>query len=132
MVVTAPDGTEWEVARRWYRRPRWRRLDLQLGDLTCVDSSPDGIVASIVLTVVAIVGFAIVILVLLPAILFLLEIPVVLALVLIFRRRYVIEARSLTTGQMRSWTVRGWRRSRLVQRQVAEQLARGAGELGPA
>jgi hypothetical protein len=97
-----------------------------------VDASPEGIVASIVLTLVAIVGFTIVILVLFPAILFLLEIPVVIALALIFRRRYVIEARSQTTGQVRSWTVRGWRRSGLVQRQVAEQLARGASELGPA
>jgi hypothetical protein len=25
--VTAPDGTVWTIRRRWFRWPRWRRID---------------------------------------------------------------------------------------------------------
>jgi hypothetical protein len=131
--VTAPDGTTWRVANRWYRRPRFHRLDKKV-DFDTLDwlGAPfdlgvgdlDGIIGGIVLGVFFVVLLAVVVVVLLPVVLFLLEIPLVLALVFLIRRLWIVEAIS-AAGERRAWHVRGWRRSRRAVQEVARELEQG-------
>jgi hypothetical protein len=140
-TVTAPDGSRWDVSNRWYRRPRLRRIDADGFDVldaaTVLDFSDAGsFVAGIVFSIVATVVLAVIVVALLPLILFLLEIPLVLALVFVVRRLWIVEAVS-SGGTFRAWRVRGWLRSRRAVREVARELETGVAAepeeaLGPA
>jgi hypothetical protein len=79
-----------------------------------------GIAFGIVLALV----IGVLIVVLLPFILFILEIPLVLALVFVVRRLWIVEAVS-GSGEKRAWKVRGWRRSRRAVDEVARELEAG-------
>jgi hypothetical protein len=131
--VTAPDGTTWRVANRWYRRPRrhrfHERLDIDVLDGLSVpfDFGGDdigGLIGGIVLGVVIVVLLGVLVVVLLPIVLFILEIPLVLALVFVIRRLWIIEAIS-GSGERRAWHVRGWLRSRRAVHEVARELELG-------
>jgi hypothetical protein len=128
--IRAPDGTTWRVANRWYRRPRYRKLGVLdgLGDgLTYIDVPADdiaGILAAIVIGVVLTLVLSVLVAVLLPVVLFLLEVPIVLALVFVVRRLWIVEAIS-EGGRRNAWRVRGWLRARRAVAEVADELERG-------
>ena len=131
--VTAPDGTTWRVANHWYRRPRFHRLDDEW-DVDAFDAltmpfnigfdDPGSFLAGIVIGLVAVVLLALVVLVLLPLVLFILEIPLVIVLVFLVRRLWIVDATS-SSGESRTWHVRGWLPSRRAVREVSHELERG-------
>jgi hypothetical protein len=127
-IVHAPDGARWEIASRWYRRPRLRRfrgngLDLLDVPWFAVDDA-GGFVAGLLVSILVVAVLAVLVVVLLPVILFVLEIPLVLALVFVVRRLWIVEAVS-SGGTRRAWRVRGWLRSRRAVREVARELETG-------
>jgi hypothetical protein len=126
-TVQAADGATWVVANRWYRRPRLRRLHLHGVDILDAVSLPvdgAGDSATILLGVVVAIAVGVLVVFLLPFVLFVLEVPVVVALVFAIRRRWIVEAVS-SGGTRRGWFVRGWLRSRRAVDEVARELELG-------
>lgn len=126
MQVTDPDGVEWEVSRQWLRVPRWRVGRPHLEDVVGapIDSDFDlaGIAAWIALTLVLFV----LLLVGLPLLVFLLAVLVaIVGLVsrVVFRRPWLVRARS-DRGEL-EWRVRGALGSRRAIHEVARALERG-------
>jgi len=144
--IVAPDGVEWRVGRRWMTRPvrpslKWRR---DAGsDLLTSGSWPGGDSAgSLEETALILVGVLVVALVLVPVLLFgieLIALEWVLAVGLAGRvllgRPWTVQARSvLPAGVERQleWNVKGWRQSGRVIDEVAQQLASGREPTPPA
>jgi hypothetical protein len=82
----------------------------------------DGI-GGVILSIVAILIVSGLILVLLPFVLFVFEVPIVIAASILFSRSWVVTARSI--DEVREWRVRGFLRSRAAVREVADELRRG-------
>jgi hypothetical protein len=137
--VTAPDGTEWTVRRRWVHapiRPRWRgtrdadAFDVAdgLGDFG--DSGIFGVIAAVIAIVVlaALVAF-----VLLPLAILLVEVLLFVLLAglglfgrVLLRRPWRIEARAAGGGRRAVVReVSGWRDSRDAIAELAAEAQRG-------
>ncbi len=140
MTVVAPDGTAWRVSLRWLPRPpRWlgfgsarrRRSGEGRGWAWAegsFDLAPDLELAALVVAVVVAVLLAG--LFVFPALVFVLDVLLVVLLAgvavagrVLLRRPWVVEARSGTRSQ--EWRVVGWRASRRAIRSVADDLRRG-------
>ena len=131
-TVTAPDGTEWHVARQWWPwRPKRRDIDgPDVGNLDFADGADD------ILGIVVVVFAAIVVIVLL----FTVVIPLValglelIALLVVFfwgigarvilRKPWTIRARAGDGRELR-WKAKGFLRSGRVRDEAAAALARG-------
>lgn len=131
--VAAPDGTRWRVGRRWVARrlPRWRRVRIGDGAVETLGlpdvSGPDDLVTWLAI----LVGGLVVAVVLIPLLLFGLElvlVGVLLAAGILARallgRPWVVQALG-EDGRALTWQVSGWRRSALAIEQVAASLAAG-------
>jgi ABC-type multidrug transport system fused ATPase/permease subunit len=105
VIVKALDGTNWEVSRR-----------------------ADGVSvpAAIAFVVLTVIGWVVAIVLGLPTVLMLLEIVLLLIIVLPVRREYLVAACNSATGELRSKRIRGRRRSRQAERELARVLSRGA------
>jgi hypothetical protein len=143
VTVQDPDGNTWRVKRRWVSHTvRWRG-PRDAGALT-----PDGLdflpfaddlgclpAIGIAVTVIAVVALAFFFV--LPALVFAVELLVVLAAIalgvlarVLFRRPWTVEARRLDTRTVgRTWQVVGWRASGELVRTVAERV-RSTGRVG--
>ncbi len=138
--VSAPDGVEWRVGRRWLtRRPRFgrpRRRDIAGGALDNVGPGVsdfgsldlgEGLV--VIAAVVAVALIAI------PILLFGVELIIVGILLAagvvahtLLGQPWVVEATStdpLTSGRSLEWRVRGWRKSGQLIREVVSDLSAG-------
>lgn len=145
-VVTAPDGTRWQVRRRWLERQRRLRLvrvsprlptgeDLRdvvwLSDPSSLLDTVDDPFAGIALMVGAVVLAALIAVVLLPLLGLALELAVPLVLVwsgvlgrVFLRRPWTIEAVALEQPSRRvAFAVVGWRRSRRALGALASAIA---------
>jgi hypothetical protein len=134
MRVTAPDGREWKVSRRWVGRKvalRWVRTGgLDTPDLAmAMDSSVTGVLLGLGLLILA----ALVILLLLPLLILVGQILVILVLIaagiasrLLFRRPWEVDA--VTHGppeESHVWRIVGWRNSDEAIREIADGLRQG-------
>ena len=124
-----PDGARWTVKRLWWPRRRARRdsgWDDVLGFFPDVGPVDDFAAGLVVLALVA--AIAVLVVFFLPEILLLLELlvlPLVFAYKVVFRRPWVVEAKSDGAARAR-WRVPGWRRSGEFAADVARRLERGA------
>ena len=124
--VTAPDGRAWEVSRR-IRWPRLRRWTTDGWSATPVDflDVAEG-VAGVIVSIVAILIVSGLVLVLLPFVLFVFEVPIAIAASIFLSRSWVVTARSIgPPPEVREWRVRGFLASRGAVREVADELRRG-------
>ncbi len=127
--TTAPDGSRWQVRRRWLNEPvrkfRWRpgrpgRPD-DSGWLDALNFSEgsDDLLAGVAIAVAAAVALALFVFVLLPLFGLLLELALVVALVssgllgrVFLRRPWIVEAAQVgEPGRVERFAVTGWRRS---------------------
>jgi hypothetical protein len=138
--VTAPDGRQWKLGRRWMpgRRRVWRPKMRDTGDGSWVDFGGDdlGIVGAIVLAVIAVVVIAFLALILLNVVALAIELIIIVVLLLggivgrvVFRRPWTIYAK--TAGHEWQQRVVGWRASGRAIDAAASRIASGA-ELEPA
>jgi hypothetical protein len=145
--VTAPDGTEWRVGRRWLPDwPRiWDRRDRGDGDGSGIgDALPDldGIDEAFAVALV-VIGVVLVVLlfttVVFPIVALTIELLLVVVLLigglvgrLVFRRPWTVRARASDDRRELTWHVRGLRRSGRVRDEVAAALASGRTDIRPA
>ena len=140
VTVTAFDGREWRVGRRWVPwRWRMRRPVEGAGDLAdgagCLAEGLDGILGAIAVAI-AVVLF---VLFVVPVLIALVELTILALLVLlgvavriVLRRPWIIDARpGGSVGLPLSWKVVGWRRSGEVIQEVAAQLSAGPNVIAP-
>lgn len=133
--VTGPDGSEWTVKRTWvHRRLRWRggpRDSVNFFDgadiaLSADDLSGIGVVGAILAAIlIGALFFAFVV----PALVFLVDLLLILVLValglaakVLFRRPWTIEARQPGADHAYEWKVVGWQAGNEMIDQVATQL----------
>jgi hypothetical protein len=142
-TVTTPAGEQWRVRRLWAPRLQggqlWRRARrrLSLGRRLAEESGVDGVGSALelldeiflVLAVLAVIALAVFLVV--PAVLALVDVLVAIVLAalgivarILFRRPWVVEARS-SAGERHRWRVVGWRASREHVASVANALAHG-------
>jgi hypothetical protein len=135
MKVSAPDGRDWDVSRRWIGRKvavRWVRvggLEDALNPGAVIDTSVGGVLIGIAVLVVA----AAVILFVLPLLILLVQILVILLLIaagiaarVLFRRPWEVDA--VTPGpppETHVWRIVGWRNSSEAIREAAQALRQG-------
>ena len=129
--VRAPDGRVWEVERRW-PRPPWRawKPDVAPGwdslDGLGAADSPTGFVVGILIGLVLLAAVSIAIFILLPAIVFVVEIVFVVLALAAARRPWRVRATTLGPPfEEHEWHVRGWRRSKRAVEEVARELEQG-------
>ena len=140
VTVTAFDGREWRVGRRWVPwRLRWRgRVDgaKDLADgAGCLADGLDGIVGA-VLAAIALVLF---VLFVLPVLIALVELTLLALLILAgvlvrigLRRPWIVDANAVgSVGVPQSWKVVGWRRSNEVIQDIATQLQSSTNVIPP-
>jgi hypothetical protein len=138
--IVTPDGVEWTVGRRWMSRTArrsWATRRQAGGELLTSAPLPGGDWAGGGLegAVLIIAGVLVVALVLLPVLLFGIELIIVgcvlaasLAGRILLGRPWTIEARIVRpAGSERQleWSVPGWRRSGKVIGEIAQELAAG-------
>jgi hypothetical protein len=132
--VTAPSGTKWRVGRRWFsprQRPQLRGI---AGAGNGFDGIPDlGGIDDIGTLIITAVAFVVIVLVLIPLLLFGLELVIVglLAAAGVISR-FLLGRPWLVTAipgpgdeSPRAWEVKDWRRSGRVVAEVAGALASG-------
>ena len=135
-TVTTPDGATWRIKRHWISRtPKLRDRESPGGEdlldlFSVFDDTPVGLVAGIVLAVVAFFFFN-------GFFLFLAEVAIVgvvllvtLAAKFLLRRPWFVDAVCATRAPRR-WAVVGWRRSGEVIDQLARALEAGVGFNSP-
>lgn len=135
-VVEAPDGVRWRVGRLWLGRPlpRWRKMTVgdRTGELASSVPFPDGGgPEDFVVYVAVLVGAVVFVFVLIPLLLFGIEL-VILGILLaagilgraLLGRPWEVRA-TPAAGAPLAWKVRGIRRSARVSDEVAAALARG-------
>jgi hypothetical protein len=136
-TVTAPDGTAWRVGRLWTRRPapRWRRIRL---DGAASDSgwwlppAPDG-PEELTLWLALAVGAVVFVVVLIPLLLFGVELILLGAVIAIgilaralLRRPWLVRAEPAAgSSAVLSWDVHGWWRSHRAIEEVSAAIAEG-------
>lgn len=133
MRVRDLDGVEWEVSRRWLELPRWRVGRPRLEDMFGGSWDGELDLASIALYLVLVLGLVVLFLVGLPLLVLLAAFLVALGglvVRIVFRRPWVVEARS-EVGELR-WRVRGTVGSRRAMHEIARALARGERSFSPA
>lgn len=145
--VTTPDGTTWQVGRRWLpdKPTLWRRRKRERDDSPAEhgeggDWFPDIDEAFVfVLAILAVlVVFFLLTTVVFPILVLTLELLIVLVLLagglagrFLFRKPWTIRARS-ADGRELSWRAVGWRRSGRVRDDAAAALALGHTDVRPA
>jgi len=138
-TVIGPHGERWRVRTKWVpRKLRWRGKDrdlpvelmdgaelLSLGD----DLPVVGVIAAVIAAVVVAIGL---VLFIVPALIFLLELLFVLTLVglgiagrILLGRPWTVEARRAGSDEALEWKVRGWRASSAKVDEIADQLEAG-------
>jgi hypothetical protein len=137
-TVTAPNGTEWHVARQWWPwRPRRRDIDSpDIGGFDLADGADD-VLGVIVLVFAALVLVVVFFTVIVPVIALGLEL---IALLIVFfwgigtrvilRRPWTIRARA-RDGRVIEWKAKGFLRSGRVRDEAAAALARGEAQPRP-
>ena len=136
-TVSAPTGTEWRVRRRWVSRrfPRLRRVSGEAagevasqGGWLPIDIGDAGDLGAWLAAIAVVV---LIIFVLVPVLLFGVELIIVGALLasgmigrLFLGRPWIIEANS-SGGETLTWEVSGWRQSRHALDETARALAAG-------
>jgi hypothetical protein len=145
--VTAPDGTTWQVGRRWLpdKPTLWRRRKREKdatsrgngGGDWFPDFGFDEAFAFVLVILAAIVVIFLLTTVVFPIIVLGLELMIVLVLLLgglagrfLFRKPWTIRARS-GDGRELSWHASGWRRSGRVRDDAAAALALGHTDVRP-
>lgn len=134
--VDAPDGVKWRIGRRWVNRqlPRWRKVRAGTSADTLASSGVPTDVGSpedLALVVAIFLGTAVFLVVLIPLLLFGIEL-VILGLLIaagiigraLFGRAWEVRA-TPTSGEPLAWRVTGIRRSDRVIDEVATALAAG-------
>ncbi len=131
--ATAPDGTQWRVARVWTERriPRWRKGSLEGGFEWLAPDGPD---ESFVLWLALVVGTIVALVVVIPLLLFGIELillGILIAAAILGRallgRPWLVRARRLDDAAgAAAWRVVGWRRSERVIEEVASAISAGA------
>src|SRR5262249_23579818 len=131
-------GVEWRIGRRWLSRglPRWRKVRVGGGETAEAawwsmpdGGGPDDFAAGIAI----LIGALVVAVVLIPLLLFGIELIIVGVLVAagtlgrgLLGRPWVVEARcSENPSRTLAWKVVGWRRSARLIDEVAASLANG-------
>lgn len=136
-TVTAPDGTEWHVARQWWPwRPRRREIDApDTGGLEFGDA--DDVLGVIVVVFAAIVLIVLLFTFVIPLIALALELIALLIVCfwgigarVILRRPWTIRARA-SNGRQLEWKAKGFFRSGRVRDEAAAALARGEAQPRP-
>lgn len=137
-VIEAPEGVQWRIGRLWINRrlPKWRRV--RLGDTASDASSiaplPDaGLLEDPAGGVAVLVGIVVFAVVLIPLLLFGIELillGLLIALGILGRgllgRPWVVRATPTSgDGGALAWRVVGWRRSARVIEEVAASLTNG-------
>ncbi len=137
-VIEAPDGLQWRIGRLWINRrlPKWRRVRLgdTASDAASVAPLPDaGLLEDLAGGVAVLVGIVVFAVVLIPLLLFGIELIVLgllIALGILGRgllgRPWVVRATpDGGRGGALAWRVVGWRRSARVIDEVAASLTNG-------
>lgn len=138
-----PEGRTWNVRRRWvHRSVSWRgpkggrALDLIDGADLAGEGADLPIVGVITFALAALLIGVLAVVFVIPALIFALELLLVLAAIglgvfgrVLFRRPWTVEARVEGTRQGREWKVVGWRASGDLIDSVAERL-RVSGHIG--
>jgi hypothetical protein len=137
--VTAPDGTTWQVGRRWLpEKPGiWRHERDGSGADWIPEFGLDEGLAAAALWFVAVVLIVVLTILLLPFLVLLLELAIVAVLLvgglggrLVLRKPWTIRARS-GDGRELTWRASGWRRSGRVRDDAAAALALGQTDVRP-
>ncbi len=146
--VTAPDGTTWQVGRRWLpdKPTLWRRRKRPRDDSPAEDGSggdlfPDlGIDEAFVfvLAILAVlVAFFVLTTVVFPILVLTVELLILLVLLagglagrFLLRKPWTIRARAKDAREL-SWRASGWRRSGRVRDDAAAALALGHTDVRP-
>ncbi|MDE3069231.1 MAG: hypothetical protein KGJ43_00700 [Acidobacteriota bacterium] len=137
--VTTPSGAQWRVGRRWIGRglPRWRRISVRGAGANTADAisyMPDfGNIDDLGLELAILVGALVVAVVIVPLLLFgieLIAVGLAFAGAMVARgllgRPWVVYARPTgSSGEGHVWRVKGWRRSARMIEQVAAVLGAG-------
>ena len=133
--VEDPSGREWTVRRKWVpRRLRWRgrtfSFDLLDGAelLSFGDELPVvGVIFAAIAAFLVAVGLVVLVL---PAVVFILELLLIATLVglgvlgrVLLGRPWTIEARQKGADHALEWRARGWQGSQEVLESVAQQIA---------
>lgn len=153
--ISAPDGSEWVIARRWI--PRWAaaRLRRSLGerlrrkdrrqqrkakgdadvrwyDFMDIPVGGDGCLDEVAVVVIAIVVIAVVWLLIVPLLVIVVDVLIAIALViaigvtrLLFRRPWVVEASGPNDVTIRRLVV-GWRASAAEVHRLGTEIAAGS------
>lgn len=134
--VTTPDGLEWRVGRQWLTR-RWRKPSpWRRGTGSEVASTvAQGVPADSAGGVLVIVGLIALVLIVVPLLLFGIELVIVGSLLaasllgrVLLRRPWVVQAKVLAppgTERVLEWEVAGWRRSHRLIDEVVSDLRAG-------
>lgn len=138
-TVIDPHGERWQVRRTWVaRKLRWRGKDRGLPDglldgADLVSLGDDLPVVGVIAAVIAALIFGIALVwFIVPALIFLLELLLVVAFVglgvagrVLFGRPWTVEAQRSGSDEALEWKVRGWRASDAKVGEVADQLEAG-------
>jgi hypothetical protein len=130
--VIDPEGSEWEVTRRWFEVPRWRIGRPDIGDMASSDWGVDFDLAGIVLWIVLTLALFVLLLLGLPVLVFLAAVLFAIGGLLfriVFRRPWLVRAKS-GTRELR-WRVRGTLGSRRAIHEIAAAIERGDHSLAP-
>jgi hypothetical protein len=136
-IVRGPAGDEWRVGRVWTSRrmPSWRRVRVggSASEAAWYAAPPDGDLEGLALWVALFIGTLVVAVILIPLLLFgveLVALGVLLALGIVARsllgRPWLVRAVRVGGHDAElAWAVSGWGRSRRVIDEVATSLASG-------
>lgn len=142
-TVVDPEGRTWKVRRRWvHRSVSWRgpkgerAFDLMDGADIAGEAADLPIVGVIMFAISALLIGVLAVVFIIPALIFALELLLVLAVIglgvlgrVLFRRPWTVEARVEGTRRGREWKVVGWGASTDLMESVAERL-RMTGHIG--
>jgi hypothetical protein len=134
-LIQTPSGEEWRVGRRWLTRglPRWRKVPAGKATAEALSMPDAGGPGDLAATMLIAVGAMVVAVIVIPLLLFGIELVVlgflVAAAILgrsLLGRPWIVQARPLSDGaHLLTWKVSGWRRSGTLIDEVAVALASG-------
>lgn len=134
--VTTPSGTEWTIGRVWATRPkpRWRRVNAEgaVSEAASITPMPDGGLEELGGWIVIVVGSIVFAVILIPLLLFGIELIVLGFLIALgilgrafFRRPRIVKATAADGCVEHTWKVVGMWRSHKVICEIADALASG-------